>query len=57
MQDYARGAFKLEALGAWRACQAEQKLQRGEVYQDRDLIFCTPSGTPLDRGNVVKRDF
>jgi integrase len=27
------------------------------VYQDHDLIFCTAFGTPLDRGNVVKRDF
>jgi hypothetical protein len=29
----------------------------GEAFLDHDLIFCTTQGTPLDRGNVVKRDF
>jgi integrase len=29
----------------------------GEAYQDHDSIFCTALGTPLDRGNVVRRDF
>jgi integrase len=47
----------IEALRAHRGRQAERRLQAGEGYEDHDLIFCTASGTPLDRGNVVKRDF
>ena len=29
----------------------------GEDYQDLDLIFATPKGTPLDQKNVVHRQF
>jgi integrase len=47
----------IEALRAHRGRQAERRLQIGEAYQDHDLIFCTALGMPLDRGNVVKRDF
>lgn len=47
----------LEALRAHRARQAEVKLQMGAAYQDYDRVFCTGTGTPLDRGHVVKRDF
>jgi integrase len=47
----------LEALRAHRARQAERKLQVGGAYQDDDLIFCAALGTPMDRGNVLKRDF
>jgi integrase len=47
----------LEALRTHKARQSERRLQAGEAYQDYDLIFCTPLGRPLDRGNVVKRDF
>jgi integrase len=47
----------LDALRTHKARQSERRLQTGEVYQDHDLIFCTALGTPLDRGNVVKRDF
>jgi integrase len=47
----------LEALQVQRARQAERKLQVGRAYQDDDLIFCTVLGTPMDRGDVLKRDF
>ncbi len=47
----------LEVLRTQKARQGEKRLQIGEAYQDYDLIFCTALGTPLDRGNVVKREF
>ena len=47
----------LDALKAHRARQAEGKLQAGEGYQDLDLIFATPKGTPLNDRNVVNRIF
>jgi integrase len=47
----------IEALRAHRSQQAEQRLQVSEAYQNHDLIFCTALGRPLDRGNIVKRDF
>ncbi len=47
----------LEVLRTHKARQSENRLQVGEAYQDHDLIFCTALGTPLDRGNVVKREF
>jgi integrase len=47
----------IEVLRTHKARQSERHLQGGEAYQDHDLIFCTASGTPLDRGDVVKREF
>ena len=36
--------------------QADQRLLAGELWQDRDLVFCTSVGTPLDAANV-RRSF
>jgi site-specific recombinase XerD len=36
--------------------QADQRLLAGEFWHDRDLVFCTPVGTPLDAANV-RRSF
>ncbi len=47
----------LEVLRTHKARQSEKRLQLGEAYQDHDLLFCTALGTPLGRGNVVKREF
>ena len=47
----------LEALKAHRARQAEEKLKTGEDYQDMELIFATPKGTPLNDRNIVHRVF
>jgi integrase len=47
----------LEVLRTHKARQSERRLQIGEKYLDNDLMFCTAVGTPLDRGNVVKREF
>lgn len=32
--------------------QADQRLLAGDLWQDRDLVFCTSVGTPLDAANV-----
>jgi integrase len=32
--------------------QADQRLLAGAAWQDRDLVFCTSIGTPLDAANV-----
>ncbi len=32
--------------------QADQRLLAGEFWQERDLVFCTSVGTPLDAANV-----
>jgi integrase len=43
------------AVGALRdqlTQQADQRLLSGDLWQDRDLVFCTSVGTPLDAANV-----
>jgi integrase len=40
------------ALGEHLTQQADQRLLAGELWQDRDLAFCTSIGTPLDAANV-----
>ena len=40
------------ALRKHRARQAEQRLLAGELWQERDLVFSTSVGTPLDAANV-----
>ena len=32
--------------------QADQRLLAGDLWQDRELVFCTSIGTPLDAANV-----
>ncbi|MDQ2905467.1 MAG: site-specific integrase [Chloroflexota bacterium] len=38
-----------------RARQLEAKLKAGSQWQDRDLVFCTALGTPLNPSKVVDR--
>jgi integrase len=40
------------ALRELRIQQADQRLLAGDLWQDRDLVFCTSVGTPLDAANV-----
>ena len=47
----------MEALRKHRSWQAEEKLQAGQEYNDKDLIFCQGDGRPLDPDNLVKRVF
>ncbi len=44
------------ALRALHTRQAAQRLKAGEDWEDRNLVFCTRTGTALDAGNV-RRSF
>lgn len=46
--------FAVEALRAHRARQAEARLLAGPAWSDRDLMFSTSIGTPLDPRNVAR---
>lgn len=39
-------AATVAVLRTWRARQAEERLAMGAGYQEHDLIFCRPDGTP-----------
>ncbi|WP_285699997.1 site-specific integrase [Actinomadura sp. NBRC 104412] len=41
-----------EALQRHHTRQAAQKLRAGKAWQDNNLVFCSPTGTPLDAANV-----
>jgi integrase len=43
------------ALREHRARQAEQRLRMGPLWQDRDQVFATELGTPLQPSNVDRR--
>ncbi len=45
------------ALRAHRLRQNEERLARGALYEDRDLVFATGRGTPFDASNIVNRSF
>ena len=45
----------VELLKQHRVRQLEAKLQAGPVWQERDLVFCTSLGTPLNPSKVVDR--
>jgi integrase len=47
----------IKALQQHRRRQSEDRLKSGGSYQDLDLIFATPIGTPLDSCNIVKKIF
>jgi integrase len=42
----------VEALRKHHTYQAAQKLKAGKAWQDHGLVFCSPTGTPLDAANV-----
>jgi integrase len=41
-----------ETLREHRKRQAKERLAAGEMWQDGDLVFCSPTGTALDAANV-----
>jgi len=45
----------VELLKQHRVRQLEAKLQAGEAWQERGLVFCTSVGTPLNPSKVVDR--
>lgn len=44
-------------LRAWRKKQAEERLAIGPEWQDHGFVFTTPTGAPLDGGNLYDRSF
>jgi len=45
----------VEILRQHRARQLNAKQQAGEAWQERDLVFCTAVGTPLNPNKVLER--
>ncbi len=45
----------LETLKRHRIHQLEAKQEAGEFWQERDLVFCTSLGTPLNPNKVLER--
>lgn len=43
----------VSALRAHRVAQAEDRLLLGEGYEDDDLVFCHPNGTPIHPGTFT----
>jgi integrase len=39
----------VEALGAHRAAQLEERIAAGPLWQDHDLVFAQPNGRPIER--------
>jgi integrase len=42
-------------LRKWKAVQAAERLQLGAAWQDHNLVFTTPLGTPLFLANLQRR--
>lgn len=51
------GTSDVSVLKAHRERQAEEKRHSCGLYEDRNLVFATEIGTPLDASNVVRRSF
>src|SRR4051812_23749067 len=46
-----------DALKSHRTKQTEERLKAGSAYQDRDLVFATEAGTPINPSNLRNRSF
>ncbi|WP_144523126.1 site-specific integrase [Bacillus pumilus] len=49
------GDKALEVLNEHRAKLDKEKEKYADIYKDRDLVFCTPYGTPLNPSNIRNR--
>ncbi len=47
----------IEVMRAQRGSQAKEKIRRGGVYGDQDLVFCTGWGTPLVNLQALRKTF
>lgn len=47
----------IKVLKTHKALISEEKLLQGHSYQDQDLVFCTPIGTPIHSSNLRNRVF
>ncbi len=49
--------FALEVLKSHRERQQEAKRQAGELWQEHDYVFCTPTGTHIHLGHDMLEEF
>jgi integrase len=47
----------LAALGAHKARQNEERLRKGDGWQDNDLVLPNTLGKPMNAGNFFRRNF
>ena len=47
----------IQALRSHRIHQAEWRLKQGEAYVNKDLVFASETGQPLNERNLVNRHF
>ena len=47
----------MEALGRRRRMEAEERLAAGPAWRDSDLVFPNTFGGPMDRRNLLRRQF
>ena len=47
----------LGALGAHKVRQNEERLRKGDGWQDNDLVFPNTLGKPMNAGNFYRREF
>jgi integrase len=45
----------IDALRRHKALQAQEKLLIGQAYDDHDLIFCNPDGTPVNPRRLLRQ--
>ena len=48
------GGSAVEALRCHHVAQATERMRRGALWQDHDLVFPSAMGTPLDGGNFLR---
>jgi integrase len=48
------GPSAVDALRRHRVTQATERMRRGSLWQDHDLVFPSAVGTPLDGGNLLQ---
>jgi integrase len=48
-------AATVDALHRHRVAQARERLAAGETYDDHGLVFCLPTGVPLDPDGLTQR--
>lgn len=46
-----------EVLEAHRVAQLEERMKAGPAWQDNGLVFTTLQGAPLERHNLIKKNF
>ena len=47
--------FLVKVLRTYKRSQLEVKLKLGNLYEDNNLVFATPTGTYIDSSNLIRR--